>query len=142
MKTETTSAPRQIELDVEWDFESPDLRPLVERPRRMPEKQHRTTYYDTPDLRLWARGLTLDHAVTSDSDVGRWTLVTPPGSGSRPDLASLRWIGEKGRVPEEASRILLGTVRRAELKGLVEYETVRRRLVLAAESRGERCTTI
>ena len=131
MNAEMTRMRRDIELDVDWEFESPDLRPLVERPQRMPEQLHRTTYYDTVDLRLWTRGLILDHSRMADSEVGRWTLRTPE-TGPRPDERSLQWRGERGRVPDEASRILLGTVRRSELSVVAEYDTTRRRLVLAA----------
>jgi hypothetical protein len=122
---------RAVELDVDWDFEPPDLRPLVERPQRMPEQLHRTTYYDTVDLRLWARGLILEHCRMADSEGGGWTLRGPgtecPGDGS------LQWTGEIDRLPGEASRILLGTVRRSELKVVAEYDTTRRRLWLAAD---------
>ncbi len=132
MNAEMTRVRRHIELDVGWDFESPDLRSLVGRPQRMPDQLRRTTYYDTPDLRLWVRGLILDHVGTADSEVGRWTLRTPPGAGTRPDLGPRRWIGANGQVPEEVSRILLGTVRRSELRAVAEFDTTRRRLVLAA----------
>jgi CHAD domain-containing protein len=121
---------RAVELDVDWDFEPPDLRPLVERPQRMPEQLHRTTYYDTDDLRLWARGLILEHWRVADSEVGRWRLRSP--GTECPADGSLHWTGEMGRLPGEASRILLGTVRRSELRVVAEYDTTRRRLLLTA----------
>ena len=135
MSGEMTRTGRDVEFDVDWDFEPPDLRPLVERPQRMPEQLHHTTYYDTVDLRLWARGLILEHCRMADSEVGRWTLRSP-GTESPADV-SLQWTGEIGRLPGEASRILLGTVRRSELRVVAEYDTTRRRLRLAADAGDE-----
>jgi hypothetical protein len=68
----------------------------------------------------------------ADSEVGRWTLRSPE-TERRAD-ASLQWTGKAGRLPEEASRILLGTVRRSELKVVAEYDATRRRMLLTARA--------
>jgi CHAD domain-containing protein len=128
------SVDRDIEFEVDWDFESPDFRRLVARPERMPEEMQSSTYYDTPDLRLWARGLTLQHRETAGSEQGEWTLRMPTETGAP---SALSWAGKNGLVPEEAYRILRGTVRRSELTSVAEYDTTRRRLVMAAGTEEE-----
>jgi CHAD domain-containing protein len=134
MNTVMMPVERDVEFDVDWDFESPDFRSLVKRPQRMPEELQSSTYYDTPDLRLWARGLTLWHRATVGSELGQWTLRMPTETGVP---SALSWVGENDLVPEEVYRILRGTVRRSELTAVVEYATTRRRLVMAAGAEKE-----
>jgi CHAD domain-containing protein len=132
MTGEMTQVERAIELDVDWDFEPPDLRPVVGRPQRLPEELQRTHYFDTPDLRLWARGLTLGYRDPAPSEAGAWVLSSPaPKSGRRSAGRVLTWPGQLELIPEPARRILRGVVRRSELETVAEYDTTRRRMELA-----------
>jgi CHAD domain-containing protein len=132
MNREMTPVVRAVHLDVDWDFESPDFRPLVDRPERLPEELQRDTYYDTRDLRLWARGLVLRRRRALGSDIGEWTLRTPVVAKDGSAAEALFWIGENGRVPAEANAILHGVVRRSALTVVAEFDATRRRLVMAA----------
>jgi inorganic triphosphatase YgiF len=49
----------EVKFDVVPEYALPDLRPLVRRTERLPEQQLVTTYFETPDRRLWREGLTL-----------------------------------------------------------------------------------
>lgn len=68
---------RTYDLSGDWPEPFPDLGELPGVSiRPVPEVRHHTaTYYDTPDLRLAARGITLRHR-TGGEDAG-WHLKTP-----------------------------------------------------------------
>lgn len=68
---------RTYDLSGDWPEPFPDLGELPGVAiRPVPEVRHHTaTYYDTPDLRLAARGITLRHRTGGD-DAG-WHLKTP-----------------------------------------------------------------
>ena len=135
---------REYKFDVDADFEPPDLRPVVGRTVRLPEVEQLSTYFDSPDHRLWARGITFRHRQVlsgdgADRSTGTWTLKLPeepqaPRGGSAPAVESARselsWAGPMDAVPAAASRILAGIVRRAPLTTVAELSALRRRLLL------------
>lgn len=134
---------REFKFDVDADFDPPDLRPVVGRTVRLPEVEQRTTYFDTADHRLWARGITLRHRVVLSGSgsggagsPGTWTLKLPEDGSPDGDAAQasaraeLTWTGPIDGVPDAAARIVAGVVRRAPLTTVAELSAVRRRLLL------------
>lgn len=136
----------KFDVDVDADFDPPDLRPAVGRTVRLAEVGQRSTYFDTADHRLWARGITFRHRIVVSGDApdqsgGTWTLKLPEdplptGEGSdgavESSRAELSWRGPIDAVPEAASRIIAGIVRRARLATVAELSALRRRLLLQA----------
>lgn len=134
-----TNLEREFKFDVDPDFDPPDLRPLVGRTERLPEQHLTTTYFDTPDRRLWELRITLRHRLETEGDrkeggIGKWTLKLPLAAGAADDDRMARdefsWKGDRSEVPEEAARIVAGVVRRASLEPVVMLETHRRRLLM------------
>lgn len=133
-----TNLEREFKFDLDPDFDPPDLRPVVGRTERLPEQHLITTYLDTADRRLWARGITLRHRLQSEGDgpaeePGKWTLKLPEPSGADDDRmarSELSWSGRLDAVPAEALSILAGLIRRAPLERVVVLSTERRRLLL------------
>lgn len=136
-----TNLEREYKFDVHPEFVPPDLRSLVGRTERLPEQHLTTTYFDTSDRRLWARGITLRHRLEAEGDLpagplGKWTLklpVTTASGAGRPDglaRSELNWKGPLEQIPEEASAVVAGLVRRTSLQPVVELRTERRRLLL------------
>ena len=117
------------------EFQLPDLRKLGLGTVQLPLQRLRTSYFDTQDLRLWQRGITLRHRVGED-DSGTWTLKLPDlklpeGKGERTlSRTEVSWPGDVRELPSEASGILQGIVRRATLEPVVLLEAIRQRLVV------------
>src|SRR5664280_422581 len=122
---------REVKLAAEPEFVLPDLGDLVDYTTRLPAQQLWADYFDSPDLRLWDRKITLRHRTGEVSVAGVWTLKLPaPGSGPSFDRTELTWIGGPDRVPEPVSEILRGVIRRSDLHKIATLETARRRMVL------------
>ena len=73
MERGTRYAEREVKMSAGLEFELPDLRKLGLGTVHLPLQRLRTSYFDTADLRLWQRGITLRHRVGED-DSGTWTL--------------------------------------------------------------------
>ncbi len=120
-----------MKLGADRQFSLPDLRDLVKRTVRLPEQRLLATYFDTPDLRLWSRKITLRHRIGDDEGIGTWTLKLPrSNSGPTLDRTELEWVGSPDFVPDRVTEILHGVVRRATLQKITSLETSRRRLML------------
>lgn len=132
----TNESERQVEFGAAADLELPDLREVVGGTERLPEQQLTETYFDTGDLRLWQRGITLRHRVEEDASgagqAGIWLLGLPVDAPAAPGAnpAALRWVGNRAQIPTDATTALRGVVRRATLDVVAELVTVRRRLLL------------
>ncbi len=112
------------------EFQLPDLRKLGLGTVQLPLQRLRTSYFDTQDLRLWQRGITLRHRVGED-DAGTWTLKLPEENGERAlSRTEVSWPGDIREIPSEATGILQGIVRRATLEPVVILEAIRQRLVV------------
>lgn len=140
--TGTTAMEHEMKFEVDRDFDPPDLRHLIGGTERLPEQTLRTVYFDTPDRRLWARGVTLRHRTTTEAGsveaAETWTLKLPRGSdGQMLHREELSWPGSPSAVPEPALQIIRGMQRRAELQQVAELETTRRRLLLKDPERGD-----
>ena len=93
-----------------------------------PEEQVlQAKYYDTDDLRLIRRGITLRRRQ-GGSDPG-WHLKLPVGGGSRREIQLP--LGRATRqVPAELAALVRASARGAALRPVAEIGTVRQRLVL------------
>lgn len=72
---------RETKLDAAPDLSLPDLDDLVHRSHTRPDQEPWATYFDSDDLRLWNRGVTLRYRSGEDngSGCGTWTLKLPDG---------------------------------------------------------------
>ncbi len=121
---------REVKLDASLTFELPDLGDAVAGVVRLPEVELRAVYFDTPDARLWRRGVTFRHRRQGE-ETGTWTLKLPAGrSGPSLDRTELEWPGPVGEPPQPALRLLRGLVRRSPLGQVAEVASTRRRLLL------------
>lgn len=142
------SLEREVKFDTTMAFRLPDLRRVVGDTVRRPSQKLRTAYFDTSDLRLWQRGLSLRHRMgESPAGTGTWTLKVPaPGSGtdgSAPtlDRTELSWSGGREAVPPGATALLRGIVRRGHLEQITELATSRLRFVLR-DAQGKSCAEL
>ena len=135
MGTDGHSVEREFKLAAEPAFELPDLRSIVGGTRRLPDQRTRAVYFDTPDLRLWHRRVTLRHRTGEGPGDGVWTLKLPlVGDAPTLDRTELSWSGAPDSMPKDASRLVRGIVRRAPLSEVAVLEAARRRLVLRDEA--------
>lgn len=122
---------REVKFAADLEFELPDLGQIVGSTRRLPEQSLRTAYFDTADLRLWARGITLRHRAGEEGHAGKWTLKLPEASGGDAvERTELSWAGGPDDPPTEALRVLRGIIRHATPQRIVVLASTRKRLVL------------
>lgn len=114
-------------FDVPDDYEIPDLGKLGEvlGPRSY---QLVALYYDTPDLRLAARGITLRRR-RGGADAG-WHLKLPKAKGVRQEI-QLPLTRSTKHVPQELTELVQAYTRGAELAAVAELETRRSVRVLS-----------
>ena len=134
MASYTESLEQEVKLDVGLGFEFPDLTGVMEGvvTDRRPTLELVATYFDTPDLRLLQRGITLRRR--RDSTAGGedlWTLKLPSGGATATlDRSEISWPGGQTDIPDEAVGLVRGIVRHGTLGAVAELETTRQRLVL------------
>lgn len=135
MNPSSTISEHEAKFEVDRDYDLPDLRGLVGRTDRLPEQHLLTVYFDTDDLRLAQRGISLRHRITETADGSEteesWTLKLP--EASHDDIVArseTSWPGERAAIPPQALAIVRGLVRRAPLRPVAELNTTRRRLQL------------
>ncbi len=134
MGTDGRSVEREFKLAAEPDFELPDLRSIVGGTRRLADQRTRAVYFDTPDLRLWHRRITLRHRTGEAPGDGEWTLKLPVVDDQPTlDRTELSWSGARDSMPRDATRLVRGIVRRVSLAEVAVLEATRRRLVLRDE---------
>jgi CHAD domain-containing protein len=127
----TVTAEREVKLSADMDFELPDLRKFGFGTVQLPKQDLSTSYFDTNDLRLWHRGITVRHRIELGDHSGTWTLKLPGGAGGRTlDRTELSWPGTQGEIPQEVAQLLRGIVRRAILEEVLVLRATRRRLVV------------
>ena len=120
------SLEQETKFAVRPAFELPDLRKVVGRSVRQPERSFRTAYFDTPDLRLRDRNITLRYRAGVAHRSGTWTVKLPEDDGGATlDRREISWPGTEAKVPAEARALLLGLVRRAPLDQVAEMQTTR-----------------
>ncbi len=127
---------REVKLEADLAFTLPDLRDLVGGTVRLPEEHLWAVYFDTPDLRLWQRDITLRHRSGEQAGPGAWTLKLPQkGPGPTLDRREVTWPGSLHTLPDGVTKIVQGLVRRASVQEIARIETLRRRLTL--QDRGD-----
>ncbi|MBO3750785.1 CYTH and CHAD domain-containing protein [Streptosporangiaceae bacterium NEAU-GS5] len=126
--------PLEIEdkFDVPVDFAMPDLS-AVARVVGPKEYQLVALYFDTPDLRLAARGITLRRR-RGGSDAG-WHLKLPKSKGVRNEITHPLTRSAKV-VPPELAELVLVYTRGAKLRPIAELDT-RRAVMRLFDSDGE-----
>lgn len=131
MTTVSRAPEREIKLALDLGSDLPDLREVVSACVRQPEELLRSVYFDTPDLRLWNRGVTLRHRRNQEADTGTWTLKLPlPPSGDALVRTELKWDGSDDQIPTDALAVVLGIVRRQHLEKVAELSSERLRFLL------------
>ncbi|HWE54849.1 MAG TPA: CYTH and CHAD domain-containing protein [Acidimicrobiales bacterium] len=125
MTTPTRHVEREVKLSVAIGADLPDLRQVVTRSVRQPEEHLTAVYFDTPDMRLWSRGITLRHRT--GEGVPRWTLKLPQaGHGDALERVEFEWAGDdEQEMPAEIGDAVAGIVRRSPLRRIAELRTER-----------------
>lgn len=127
--TSVSNVEREVKLAVKVGADLPDLPGVVGASVRQPEQNLRADYYDTSDMRLWQRGITLRYRTGEGNP--RWTLKLPrPPKAGALVRTEVEWDGEEGRVPDEALDAVSGIVRRQSLHKVAELHTDRIRFAL------------
>jgi CHAD domain-containing protein len=136
VKSGTRSVEREMKLDGDTSFQVPDLRGVVAAVVQKPVQELRTAYFDTPDLRLWERGVSLRHRTGEKPGRGTWTVKLPEGEGSESDSGptldrtEMSWSGAGDVIPPPVLSLLQGIVGAAVLGQVTELVTTRRRHLL------------
>lgn len=128
---QSTELERELKFEAPLNTALPDLRDVVGRTERLPQRLFSTVYFDTEGMRLWERGLTLRHRVEKGEAAGSWTLKLPsdsPGPGL--GRTEMSWSGSRDTIPIRVVDIARGVIRREALREIVALETVRQRLTL------------
>jgi inorganic triphosphatase YgiF len=138
MTRATAYTEREVKFGADLGFELPDLRQIVGSTKRLPDQSLRTAYFDSADLRLFGRGITLRHRAGEEEQAGKWTLKLPEeAEGTAVERTELSWRGTPDVPPPEALRILAGILRHATLQRIVVLASTRKRLVLRNDQGGE-----
>ena len=128
---QTTELERELKFEAPLSSALPDLRDLVGRTERLPQRFFSSVYFDTAGKRLWERGITLRYRVEKGESTGRWTLKLPTGTqGSVRERTEVSWSGIREVIPEGVAQVTRGITRREPLRELVDLETIRQRLAL------------
>ena len=97
---QSTELERELKFEAPLNAALPDLRDLVGRTERLPQRLFSTVYFDTEGMRLWGRGLTLRYRVERGEATGSWTLKLPSDSrGSALERTEMSWSGTRDTIP-------------------------------------------
>ncbi len=124
---------REVKLFAWPGFSLPDLDGVADgaRTRRRETIDFDATYYDTRDLRLVRRGITLRHRRRGARET--WTLKLPVAEDDLADGLQRQEVevrGPAGPVPDELALLVAAQVRTASLVRVARLTTVRRRTVV------------
>jgi len=127
----TTSEERELKLLVPADFQVPPLTGIrgIAGVAEGEPLELSATYYDTPDLRLMNRGVTLRCRVGEERGPV-WTLKLPRDAD--PTLRSeVEFPGNQPQPPADVQDLVFGLTLGAPLSPVVEIKTRRRRWLLS-----------
>lgn len=124
---------REVKLAAWPGFSLPDLDGVGDgaRTRRRETVDLEATYFDTPDLRLGRRGITLRHRRRGAREI--WTVKLPVGDASLAgglDRDEIDVSAPEGEVPARLALIVAAHIRTAPLRPVARLSTVRRRTVV------------
>jgi CHAD domain-containing protein len=123
---------REVKLSAWPGFRLPDLDGVAKgaRTRRRETVDLDATYFDTADLRLGRRGITLRHRRRGARET--WTLKLPVESSDPAILArsEIDVTGPPGDVPAELALLVAAETRTASLVKVARLMTVRRRTLV------------
>src|SRR3954468_3857695 len=97
-----------------------------------PSQTLRSTYYDSPDLRLAREGITLQHR--SGDGAPTWTLQVATSAGSGPGRDEIHSPGSAREVPAELKNLLVAWLRGASLSPVATLRTQRALSILCGEA--------
>lgn len=123
----------ELKLLVPADFQVPPLddgSAGVATVSEQEPQQLSAVYFDTPDLLLMRRGITLRHRV-GDDEGPMWTLKLPT-NGDKALRSEVEYAGNGQEPPAEARAILFGVLNGSALGPVAEIKTRRRRWNLAS----------
>ena len=123
----------ELKLLVSADFQVPPLdngSGGVATVSEQEPQQLSAVYFDTPDLRLMRRGITLRHRI-GDHGGPMWTLKLPM-NGDEALRSEVEYAGNGKEPPAEARAILFGVLNGSALGPVAEIKTRRRRWTLAS----------
>jgi CHAD domain-containing protein/uncharacterized protein YjbK len=129
----------ELKLTVRGSFVMPPLFHVgvgVADVEELPTLDLKTTYYDTPDLRLARNGATLRHR-TGEQEGPRWTLKLPQGGGAAMVRDEQHFESPAGQVPRAALDLATAYVRSGSLSAVASLRTRRHRWILKDASGGE-----
>jgi CHAD domain-containing protein len=119
---------REVKLAAAPSFRLPDLTNAVEGAvvEDLAPRPQRTTYFDTPDLRLARWGASLRYR-----DTDGWTVKLPnTGSGSMLVREEIGFEGDPKEPPSAAVDLLRAYVRTEKLAPVTRLRTLRRSVIL------------
>lgn len=122
----------EIKLSVDDPFVTPPLAQTetgISGMRELPALDLRATYYDTQDLRLARRGVTLRYR-SGEGNTSQWTLKLPIATGHALKRDELTFEGGARAIPDAARDLVSAFVRTAELGPVTRLRTRRRRWAL------------
>lgn len=128
---------REIAFEGTGIFDPRELRalPHVARVRKAAPEELDAVHYDTPDLRLARRGITLRRR-RGGHDAG-WHVKLPAGQAARTEVQAPPQDDEPAAVPEELARQVAAYTRGSGLVPVAHLHTHRRRYLLL--DRRDRC---
>ncbi len=127
----SVNSEREVKLSADPGYRLPDLHQLGLGTVQLPAQTLSTSYYDTEDLRLWRRQITLRHRLGEGDQAGTWTLkLQGENAHDAVNRTELSWPGHPGDIAPEAFRLLRGIVRRHALDRIVVLEATRRRILV------------
>ena len=124
---------REVKLSASPEYQLPDLHELGLGTVQLPVQTLSTTYFDTQDLRLWRRQITLRHRLGETDHAGKWTLkLQGEDVHDEVNRTELSWPGDADHIPTEARRLLRGIARQHALERIVTLEATRQRVLVRA----------
>jgi CYTH domain len=124
----------EFKLGAHPEFQLPDP-PTALCPPALNEVELTATYWDTPDLRLTRRGMSLRHRSAEDNSERGWTvkLSAPLDDKQLTSRTEVHLPGRAAQPPNAAIRLLRGVTLGASLEAMADIVTTRRQFDLLGD---------